>query len=201
MAKRLKRNNPEILLYGEAGLPHLSQDEPPDTFVLNELTGVLYIRRQDMSLVAVSCSPAYGGLLIHEANTGQVIATGAPQKLTVWATAFPEAGGVDGQVVNDRIVIVSGGVYLTAWHMSFITSGPARWVGHVYLNGASCCLDWDRNVSGPGGPGGRSRRGIRPARARTPVRRSERSVVEASCRCSAVVFRPSREEDGPCNGR
>lgn len=106
-----------------------------------------------MSLVAVSCSPAYGGVVIHEANTGQVIATGAPQKLTVWASAFPEAGGVDGQVLNDRIVIARAGVYLTAWHMSFITSGPARWVGHVYLNGASCCLDWDRNVSGPGGPG------------------------------------------------
>ena len=152
MAKRLKRNNPEILLYGEAGLPHLSQDEPPGTFILNELTGVLYIRRQDMSLVAVSCSPAYGGLLIHEANTGQVIATGAAQKMTVWASAFPEAGGVDGQLANDRIVVATAGVYLTGWHMSFITSGPARWVGHIYLSGDSQ-IDWDRNVSGPGGPG------------------------------------------------
>ena len=126
MAKRLKRNNPEILLYGEAGLPHLSQDEPPGTFILNELTGVLYIRRQDMSLVAVSCSPAYGGLFIHEANTGQEIATGAAQKLTVWESAFSEAGGVDAQVANDRIVIARAGVYLVGWHMSFLTDGPAR---------------------------------------------------------------------------
>lgn len=152
MAKRLKRNNPEILLYGEAGLPHLSQDEPPGTIILNELTGVLYVRQQNMSLLPVGLAPAYGGLLVHEASVGQVIAAGAAQKMTAWTEAFAANSGVDGQVANNRVVVARSGVYFIGWHMSYITSGPARWVGHIFLDGITHTIDWDSNIGGAGGP-------------------------------------------------
>lgn len=80
MARRLKRNNPEILLYGDPGLPHISADEPPGTIIVNERTGVLYIRRQDMSLMpinAASVSRQGGGTAtILSGNTSVVVTHG-----------------------------------------------------------------------------------------------------------------------------
>ena len=153
MAGRTKRNDVDVVLFDGPGEPSLSEAIPPGTFILNERTGVLSIRRQDMSLLSLSAAQGYGGLLIHEASAGQVFATGDAQKMTVWESALPESGGVDGQLANNRIVIGMAGVYLLAWHLSFITSGPADWVGHIYLDGVSSGVDWDRNVSGAGGPG------------------------------------------------
>ena len=79
MAKRMKRNNPEVLLYGEAGLPHLSQDEAPGTIILNELTGVLYIRCQDMSLMPINAASRVrqsGTATILSGNTSVVVTHG-----------------------------------------------------------------------------------------------------------------------------
>jgi hypothetical protein len=95
----------------------------------------------------------YGGLRIHEASLDQIIATGAAQKFDDWQTALVEAGGVDGQVANNRIVVATAGVYLVSWHLSFNTSGAAWWTGHIYLGGVSTGIDWDRNVMAAARPG------------------------------------------------
>lgn len=95
----------------------------------------------------------YGGLAIHEASLDQVVATGAAQKFDDWQTALVEAGGVDGQVANNRIVVTNAGDYLVAWLLSFNTSGAAWWTGHIFLDGASADIDWDRNVLAAVRPG------------------------------------------------
>ncbi len=102
----------------------------------------------------------YGGLAIHAASAGQVIATGAAQKFTLWETAFVACNGVDPQVANNRIVIATAGVYLVAWHMGYEVNAGASWTGHIYLSGADAGIDWARNVLAAARPGSISCGGI-----------------------------------------
>jgi hypothetical protein len=95
----------------------------------------------------------YGGLAIHEASLDQVVATGAAQKFDDWQTALVEAGGVDGQVANNRIVVATAGVYIVHWHMGYEVSGSSAWVGHIYLDGVDSGIDWERNVAAAARPG------------------------------------------------
>ncbi len=52
MPRRMKRNDIDVILYGDAA-PPFTVANPPGTMALNERTGVLYMRRQDMGSVPI----------------------------------------------------------------------------------------------------------------------------------------------------
>lgn len=53
MPRRMQRNDVDVILYGDSA-PPFTVANPPGSMALNERTGVLYIRRQDMQAVPAS---------------------------------------------------------------------------------------------------------------------------------------------------
>jgi len=69
MPRRMKRNDIDVILYGDAAPPFTVAD-PPGTMALNERTGVLYIRRQDMTAIPISVA---GGVKVDDPGDGKAI--------------------------------------------------------------------------------------------------------------------------------
>lgn len=127
---------------------------------IRELLDALFVPapRTVSGLIDLLCGA--GGLAIHAASAGQVVATGAAQKFTLWETALPAGGGISAQVENNRIVVGTAGIYLVGWHMGYEVSGSASWTGHIYLDSADAGIDWARNVLAAARPGSISCAGI-----------------------------------------
>ena len=79
---------------------------------------------------------------------GQALVAGVYQKLTVFAQFAGPSSGITADVAGDRLVIVTPGVYLVYFSVSYTKGGTAGQLSHrVFVNGAPAPAVSARNLT------------------------------------------------------